>query len=103
MCFCAGASFTIGSVLSVVGGATLIKVPRKSFLIIALIPLIFGIQQFVEGIIWLQINGEFQPTFALGQAMPYIYLVFAWVLWPTFCPIALLIPEKVLWRKIVCL
>jgi hypothetical protein len=69
---------------------------------IALIPLFFAIQQFAEGAVWLQINGEFQPVSQLGQTAPYIYLLFAWVIWPVFTPIALLLPEKVRWKQIVC-
>jgi len=53
MCFSATASFVAGTSLSAIGVATIRKAERRSELPFAMIPLLFGIQQLVEGIIWL--------------------------------------------------
>lgn len=50
MCFSATTSFAAGSVLWVVGIATLMKAKRKSELPFAMIPLLFGVRQFIEGL-----------------------------------------------------
>ena len=56
MCFSATASFTAGSVLSAVGIATIMKAERKSEVPFAMIPLLFGVQQFIEGVVWLTLR-----------------------------------------------
>ena len=49
MCFSATASFTVGVVLSVIGVVTIKMTRRKEEIPFAMIPLLFGIQQFIEG------------------------------------------------------
>jgi hypothetical protein len=49
MCFSATASFIAGTTLSIIGIATIRNVERRSELPLALIPLLFGIQQLIEG------------------------------------------------------
>ena len=51
MCFSATASFIAGTTLSVVGVATLRKTEARTELPFAMIPLLFGIQQLIEGVI----------------------------------------------------
>lgn len=85
MCFSATASFTAGSVLSAVGIATLMKAERKSELPFAMIPLLFGVQQFIEGVVWLTLRGD---TPQLAHAATYAYSIFSHVLWPIFIPFA---------------
>ena len=82
MCFSATASFVAGARLSVVGVATIRTAERPSELPFASIPLLFGIQQLVEGIIWLTFREE-AP--ALKQSMTYVYSFFSHVLWPIYC------------------
>lgn len=96
MCFSATASFTAGASLSLVGVATIASVERRSELPLAWIPLLFGIQQTIEGVIWL--------TFPSGgaelrQAMTYLYSLFSHVLWPVYVPLAVYLLESVPWRK----
>jgi hypothetical protein len=55
MCFSAEASFAGGIIITSIGVATITKVHKPSQLLFASIPLFFGIQQIVEGILWLTI------------------------------------------------
>jgi hypothetical protein len=58
MCFAASVSFLMGSVLGVVGvaSATMAYRSNKKWIAFALIPLMSGIQQIIEGIVWIQLN-----------------------------------------------
>jgi hypothetical protein len=56
MCFSATASFTAGAVLLGVGALTLrsaLTSRQRHVLPFAAIPLLFAIQQLIEGVIWL--------------------------------------------------
>jgi len=96
MCFSATASFVAGTSLSVIGVATLKTVKRKSEIPFAMIPLLFGIQQLIEGVIWLTFSRD-APL--LQQTMTYAYSGFSHVLWPIYVPFAIGILETVRWRK----
>lgn len=96
MCFSATASFAAGSALSAAGIATLRLASRPRELPLAAIPLLFGIQQLIEGAIWL----SFGTPPALGNApLTLIYTVFSHVLWPIYVPFAVYLLESVTWRK----
>jgi len=53
MCYSATASFVAGGGLTVVGLMTLRRTTNRAELPLAAIPLLFGVQQLVEGVIWL--------------------------------------------------
>lgn len=92
MCFSANASFGAGVVLTVIGFATIKKTQYPSQLLFASIPLIFGVQQVAEGVIWLTLpNPDYMNT---QKIFTYIYLFFAQVLWPLWVPLAILLFEK---------
>ncbi|MGA8165186.1 MAG: DUF6629 family protein [Waddliaceae bacterium] len=101
MCFSADASFTVGAVVGTIGIISLKKMSKWSLMFLALIPVLFGIQQIPEGFVWLHLGDECESLFCsyLGR---YLFLFSAWVIWPTWIPLAVLIPEKVRWRKIIC-
>ena len=61
-----------------------------------MIPLLFGIQQLTEGVIWLTFSYD-API--LKETMTYLYSVFSHVLWPIYVPLAVGIMEAVRWRK----
>lgn len=97
MCFSASASFGAGIVLTVIGVATIKKTHRRSQLLFASIPLIFGTQQLSEGILWLTISN---PEYAnIQKIFTYVYLFFAQIVWPIWVPIAILLLEKEATRK----
>ena len=96
MCFSATASFVAGTTLSAVGIVTITKVERRSELPFAAIPLLFGFQQLVEGILWLTFSHD-APM--LRQAMTYVYSMFSHVLWPIYVPFAFRFLETTRWRR----
>lgn len=58
MCVSAEASFTLSSMLGPIGLYCVANSIRKARTLtaLAMIPLIFGIQQFAEGLVWLAIT-----------------------------------------------
>ncbi|HUR66752.1 MAG TPA: DUF6629 family protein [Chitinophagaceae bacterium] len=97
MCFSATASFGAGAVLGTIGIIAVAKArtkPQKAF---AAIPLIFAIQQFSEGLLWLSLN----DTGIAGwrSFLTYIYLVFAMAVWPFWIPFTIWLLEKDAKRK----
>lgn len=97
MCFSAEASFAGGVIISAIGVATVRKVHKSSQLVFASIPLFFGIQQIVEGSLWLFLP---QPDLVNVQKVTtYLYLILAQVLWPTIIPVSVLLMEENKKRK----
>jgi hypothetical protein len=96
MCFSASASFIAGTTLCAAGVATLKSTESRTELPFAMIPLLFGIQQLTEGVIWLTFLYD-APL--LQQTMTYLYSGFSHVLWPMYVPFAIGILEAVRWRK----
>ena len=96
MCFSASASFIAGTTLSVVGVAALRNTKTKSEIPFAMIPLLFGIQQLTEGVIWMTFHSN-APLLRLTTT--YIYSGFSHVLWPMYVPFAMGVLETVPWRK----
>ncbi len=84
MCFSAGASFLASGGIAAVGAGSLHQAKKKRGLMaIALIPMLFSIQQLLEGAQWL----VDKPSF-VSSALAYGFLFFAFVIWPTYCPLA---------------
>ncbi|MFN6337452.1 MAG: hypothetical protein ACK41W_01805 [Cyanobacteriota bacterium] len=92
MCFSATASFLASGVLVAVGSATWAIARDKGDrprLPLALAPLLFGVQQALEGLVWLGIEahgrhpGEASPT---TVAATLAYLFFAYAFWPVWMP-----------------
>jgi len=90
MCFSATASFAASGGLAAVGVASwqFATLRQKA---VAAIPLLFAVQQLIEGVQWLKI-AEGATSTVLG----YAYLAFAYLLWPTFVPVAVYLadPER---------
>ncbi len=102
MCFSAESSFTVGSILSIMGIATFKQVFRWSRALVAIIPLLFGAQQIMEGIIWTHMDPEFIST-PFSNIIVQLYLFFAWILWPLYIPIAFYLTEKIAWKRYACI
>jgi hypothetical protein len=101
MCFSPEASFAGGIIISSIGIATITKVHKPSQLLFASIPLFFGIQQIVEGILWLTIpNPEY---ITLKTIATYIFLIMADFLWPMMIPLSVWFMEEMKKRKRVLL
>ena len=96
MCFSATASFTAGATLLGVGALTLRRTTLSVEIPFASIPVLFGIQQLIEGGLWLTFLDQ-APH--LNTILTHIYSLFSHVLWPIFVPIAVLLLEPVRWRR----
>ena len=96
MCFSAPASFVAGTALSVLGVVTIRMTLRKAEIPLAMIPLLFGVQQFTEGMIWLSFRDESPLS---NTTLTFVYSLFSHVLWPIFIPFAVGLLETVPWRK----
>jgi len=97
MCFSAGASFTASAVLAVTGVLTIKKTEKRSQLLFAAIPIIFAVQQFTEGFVWLSLSDSAYVSF--NTLSVYVFLIFAQVLWPTWVPLSILLLEPKAKRK----
>ena len=96
MCFSATASFIAGAALSAVGVATLQKETRRAEIPLAMIPLLFGIQQIIEGMLWLSFRFD---AGLLKVITTYMFSLFSHVLWPIFVPLSIWLLESVPWRR----
>ncbi len=96
MCFSATASFIAGVTLSALSVATLKKAERRTEIPFAMIPLLFGVQQIIEGMLWLSFRFD-APL--LNETMTYAFTLFSHVLWPMFVPFSIILVETVAWRK----
>ena len=91
MCFSANASFAGGLIISTIGVITVREVHKPSQIIFASIPLFFGLQQIVEGVLWITLPiHQFLP---LQKFATYFFLMMADVIWPMLIPISVLFME----------
>lgn len=92
MCFSATASFGASTVLGIVGVITVAKAKTNPQRVFATIPLVFAVQQFTEGLLWLSLkNTDMAP----GQSFfTYTFLVFAMAVWPFWVPFTIRLLEK---------
>ena len=97
MCFSAGASFISGAIISSVGVACIAKVKKPTQVVFAIIPLLFGVQQITEGVVWLALPS---PDLEILQKFAtYAFLLFAQIIWPTIIPLSVLNMEENQKRK----
>jgi len=68
----------------------------KAELPLALVPLLFGVQQLSEGLLWLSFSNDLP---LLKSWATYIFSLFSHVLWPIFVPFAILLVETSRRRK----
>ena len=83
MCFSSATSFGMAVLLTVGGGLCLRKTlpGDKRFTAMSVMPLAVGVQQFMEGIVWLGIEQGDQTSV---PAAALSYLFFVWMFWPTW-------------------
>ncbi|MEI2737431.1 MAG: DUF6629 family protein [Chitinophagaceae bacterium] len=97
MCFSATASFGAGAVLGTIGVIAVAKAktnPQRTF---ASIPLLFAIQQFSEGLLWLSVKNSSMASWQ--PLLTYIFLVFAMAVWPFWISFTIRRLEKNVKRK----
>ena len=91
MCFSAMANFVGSGVLGTIGIVTLTKVKHKRELLFASLPTLFAVHQFIEGFVWLGLDGILSPkvTHDMGAA----FVLYAQGLLPFLMPLAVLLFE----------
>jgi hypothetical protein len=92
MCFSPEASFAGGIIISSIGVATIGKVHKPSQFLFASIPFFFGIQQIIEGALWLSLPNP--ELINVQKAGTYFFLIMADVLWPVLIPLSVLLMEE---------
>ena len=97
MCFSATASFSSTIVLSTIGVLTIRKVRNKSQLLLASMPLLFAMQQFIEGLLWLELKAGYNIN--RYSILTGTYTIFVGVFWSTIPTLSLLMIEPVYWQK----
>jgi hypothetical protein len=87
MCFSAEASLGTGGVLLVAGGCAGWRAVHMApaLLPIALYPVVFGVQQVVEGAIWIDLSSSGRHSGELALA----FLFFSHLFWPVWAPFSI--------------
>ena len=88
MCFSATASFIAGGSLTAAGIGVLRNAKARPRVAFAAIPLLFGIQQLVEGVVWISFG---HPI--VHAAAAHLYTLFSHVFWPFYLPLAVTLME----------
>jgi hypothetical protein len=91
MCFSATANFVGSGALGAIGALTLTRVKHRRELLFAALPLLFAIHQFIEGFVWLGLDGILLPTVA--HNMGAAFMLYAQGLLPFLLPLSVLLFE----------
>src|ERR1700678_2020751 len=91
MCFSATANFVGSGALAAIGVVTLTKVKHRRELLFASLPTLFAIHQFIEGFVWLGLDGILSPT--VTHDMAAAYMLYAQGLLPFLLPLSVLLFE----------
>ena len=91
MCFSAEANFVGSGALGAIGVVTLTRVKHRRELLFAALPLLFAIHQFIEGFVWLGLDGVLSPTVA--HNMGAAFMLYAQGLLPFLLPLSVLLFE----------
>lgn len=92
MCFSSEVSFGASAVLATTGAVTLKMSKSRGEMLFAMIPAIFGIQQFFEGCLWIALENEGYRI--MEQIATYGFLTFAQLIWPVWVPLSIYTIEQ---------
>ncbi|MGE5266854.1 MAG: DUF6629 family protein [Deltaproteobacteria bacterium] len=91
MCFSATASFVAAAISGTAGAVCLARVRYRGDLLLAATPLVFAVQQTIEGSLWL--NLEHEGFSERSAELTTGFLMLALVFWPIYVPLATLLAE----------
>src|SRR5579862_9735175 len=97
MCFSATANFVGSTALGAVGVVTLTRVKHRRELLFASLPLLFAIHQFIEGFVWLGLDGILSPT--VTHNMGAAFMLYAQGLLPLLMPLSITLFEPTVRRR----
>lgn len=86
MCFSATANFVGSGVLAAAGVVTLTRVKHRREFLFAALPTLFAIHQFIEGFVWLGLDGILSP--AVAHDMGAAFMLYAQGLLPLLLPLS---------------
>ena len=91
MCFSAEASFIAATVLIPAGALSMARAygTDRRYIPIAALPLLFGLQQALEGMVWIS-NGNA----ILVERYSLAYMFFSWMAWPIWVPFSVYFIES---------
>jgi len=72
VCFSASADFTASAVLGIAGVATLTEVKRPRELLLAAMPCLFALHEFIEGFVWLGLDGAVSKRVEANAGAAYV-------------------------------
>jgi hypothetical protein len=99
MCFSAEVSFGASAILVTTGVLTIRKSNKKNQLFFAMIPILFGIQQFMEGWVWVSLQNEGYNI--ISTVSMFGFLIFAQLIWPVWVPLSAYTLETNKTRKLL--
>src|ERR1700685_383339 len=91
MCFSAAANFVGSGALAAIGVVTFTKVKHRRELLFAALPTLFAVHQFIEGFVWLGLDGVLSP--AVTHDMGAAFMLYAQGLLPFLLPLSVLLFE----------
>lgn len=92
MCFSPGADAVVGGVVVAVGIDALRHVREPKQIMIASLPLLFGLHQIDETFVWLGLQGRISES--LQRVSTWIYVLFALAAIPALVPVAVFAIER---------
>jgi hypothetical protein len=92
MCFSASASFTAAAFAAAAGIVAISRHTRPGDLALAAMPLVFSVQQVIEGILWLELS-SLPPGNSTQSLLGTAFLVIAQAWWPVFAPLSAILAE----------
>lgn len=97
MCFSTEADLVAGAVMVPLGVLSLRHVRRPLELPLAALPLLFGLHQLVEALVWAGIDGDVSP--GLARTAAWVYVVYALPVLPLLVPVAVWLVQDRLHRR----
>jgi len=87
MCLSATVSYAAAAVLVPSGAVATVWAwtGDRRYLMLAILPLLFGLQQGAEGMVW--VAGAAGHTHHVEQ-YSFVYMFFAWIVWPVWIPMS---------------
>ncbi len=97
MCFSASANFVGSAVLGAIGVATLTEVKHRRELLLAAMPCLFALHQFIEGFVWLALGHKLPPVVAHDAGAAFV--LYAQGLLPFLLPLSVFLIEPTRARR----
>jgi hypothetical protein len=97
VCFSPDADVVVGGVVVVIGADALRHVREPKQILLASLPLLFGLHQIDEAFVWWGLRGHVSES--IGRVGVWIYVLFALAALPALVPLAVLAVERVPTRR----